>query len=204
MFQFHSGSIKSRERARTDRRIEQFQFHSGSIKRPPGTAHKKTTWPRFNSIVVRLKVVLRMPWRTSRSGFNSIVVRLKAPLCFIGKSSSATFQFHSGSIKRSKCLTQQRWVRGFNSIVVRLKERTAPTDRQSDSCFNSIVVRLKGSRWLRSTKHNRSFNSIVVRLKETMRRAWRHPSKQFQFHSGSIKSRPWAVIGLCGPVVSIP
>ena len=75
-----------------------FQFHSGSIKRTTfRLVRLKQT--RFNSIVVRLKVVLSAVPDYDHSGFNSIVVRLKE----VGLTPPLIVDD------------------GFNSIVVRLK-----------------------------------------------------------------------------------
>ena len=74
----------------------------------------------FNSIKVRLKLVVGIGIAIFRPDFNSIKVRLKPkinPRCY----SSLTFQFHKGTIKTSIRLVAILAVHHFNSIKVRLK-----------------------------------------------------------------------------------
>ena len=56
-------------------------------------------------------------------------------------------------------------------------------------CFNSIVVRLKARIADMRHRFGLGFNSIVVRLKDAGRGWHGWHAGQFQFHSGSIKSR---------------
>ena len=101
MFQFHIGSIKSRELRResvanisfnstlvqlkeddvtlTGLDLKVFQFHIGSIKSP--TLCRQ-----------------RMP---CFYGFNSTLVQLKVTTIFVTKDVNWMFQFHIGSIKRN-------------------------------------------------------------------------------------------------------
>ena len=123
---------------------------------------------RFNSIVVRLKVMSATLSASRRSCFNSIVVRLKGEQEYAQMTHEELFQFHSGSIKREFVRVEQLRLERFNSIVVRLKVPLLILLPEFPILgFNSIVVRLKGQ----STEN--------------------HPRQQrvFQFHSGSIKSR---------------
>ncbi len=77
-FQFHTGSIKSGSGMRCLRGKVPFQFHTGSIKRLH--PHElPVPVPRFNSILVRLKVC---------------AAEAQA-------ASPGWFQFHTGSIKRA-------------------------------------------------------------------------------------------------------
>ena len=100
-FQFHSGSIKSAPSAVEAKANAEFQFHSGSIKRERKRTIAKFLYLSFNSIVVRLKDVMRFSHACQIPCFNSIVVRLK--------------------VGRIPYLPVRR--RCFNSIVVRLKGR---------------------------------------------------------------------------------
>ena len=138
MFQFHSGSIKSRAQPRHWWRFERFQFHSGSIKsdtsedstspfhgfnsivvrlKAPPQLWSVTQRPRFNSIVVRLKGGF-FPRKTHNGPcFNSIVVRLKGASTALADRVTGEFQFHSGSIKRglAGASTWGRWPFQFHS-----------------------------------------------------------------------------------------
>ena len=59
---------------------------------------------------------------TSRSRFNSILVRLKVATTLEYEVDVVMFQFHTGSIKRSReQLRQTMAPTSFNSILVRLK-----------------------------------------------------------------------------------
>ena len=58
----------------------------------------------FNSIVVRLKGRDGVLAPVVASGFNSIVVRLKVGIQHHKGECRGEFQFHSGSIKRQRCL----------------------------------------------------------------------------------------------------
>ena len=104
-----------------------FQFHSGSIKSK--RVKRQARWPnrRFNSIVVRLKGICKRPFCISQRSFNSIVVRLKGAGAGDGERarprfnsivvrlkdtrnpririSGHGFQFHSGSIKRNTSIS---------------------------------------------------------------------------------------------------
>ena len=121
-FQFHTGSIKSREQrpARTGTRRFQFhtgsiksrldelgfdwdfkfQFHTGSIKRK-WKVQEKVSGACFNSILVRLKARHEHTEQYTRRCFNSILVRLKVAAARARmRTTSLMFQFHTGSIKR--------------------------------------------------------------------------------------------------------
>ena len=76
-FQFHNGSIKSGLPNRYLEAKYVFQFHNGSIKSTPGRV-PKCELLRFNSTMVRLKVVLTPKIIAKIKGFNSTMVRLKA------------------------------------------------------------------------------------------------------------------------------
>ena len=121
-FQFHNGSIKSYKRhPMSDLAGRAFQFHTGSIKRlslasGPGdeeprfnsilvrlkvkTSHLTSEIPqRFNSILVRLKVLLKSTLTMLNLSFNSILVRLKEAWRSCRGQEILRFQFHTGSIK---------------------------------------------------------------------------------------------------------
>ncbi len=74
-----------------------FQFHCGAIKSLCFKTYYKNLHD-FNSIVVRLKVVMQNPYPKDLENFNSIVVRLKAS-SHVLKSVPFKFQFHCGAIK---------------------------------------------------------------------------------------------------------
>ena len=121
LFQFHSGSIKSLTTTNYKLIETMFQFHSGSIKREDVRDVLNSAFNCFNSIVVRLKVLLwgwieqynrgfnsivvrlkvaaRIWLGFNRKCFNSIVVRLKAAATAFALRGDILFQFHSGSIK---------------------------------------------------------------------------------------------------------
>ena len=92
----------------------------------------------------------------------------------------------------------------FNSIVVRLKEGYAKPVGAFETSFNSIVVRLKGVFRYGIACANIGFNSIVVRLKAMYLSDGRLNKIVFQFHSGSIKSKPSDHTPEDSYVVSIP
>ena len=107
------------------------------------------------------------------------------------------------------CFTLQR----FNSKLVRLKGRTAEKTKTSPKCFNSKLVRLKAivtpsfiagylsfnSKLVRLKAFlplvlsyqvlKRCFNSKLVRLKAVRITFKDNTQAQFQFQTGSIKSR---------------
>ena len=103
MFQFHTGSIKSRYADTRLGRFWGFQFHTGSIKRNGLGYTEYILLYCFNSILVRLKgesgVLAGEP---EYPGFNSILVRLKVFLIQLRNGRICTFQFHTGSIKSSE------------------------------------------------------------------------------------------------------
>ncbi len=120
-FQFHYGSIKSRDKGLTIDHVIPFQFHYGSIKRKEelSTVGKKYS---FNSTMVRLKVNTNSLNWVLQISFNSTMVRLKV-LELQDNEVGVRFQFHYGSIKRLVahvfCGSQE----SFNSTMVRLKAK---------------------------------------------------------------------------------
>ena len=121
-FQFHSGSIKRKVGVLETAAEIMFQFHSGSIKRRCQQCGAVAERKSFNSIVVRLKGgTTASKGEGAMKGFNSIVVRLKVRLHGRCCLHLGAFQFHSGSIKRTRLGAGWSRTGGFNSIVVRLK-----------------------------------------------------------------------------------
>ena len=103
MFQFHIGSIQSHVRPVDPRRQLMFQFHIGSIQSSRPAASDRERHASFNSTLVRFKVY---PVATSialRSSFNSTLVRFKVPGWSHSLFAPTAFQFHIGSIQRSRC-----------------------------------------------------------------------------------------------------
>ena len=104
------------------------------------------------------------------------------------KERQGKFQFHTGSIKSAGFEMLAYTVRGFNSTLVRLKESFSTMSGQVVSGFNSTLVRLKGERALIIVHLDHCFNSTLVRLKEVGEPGVAY-KVEFQFHTGSIKSR---------------
>ena len=77
---------------------------------------------RFNSMIVRLKVMIRPNGRGQFEGFNSMIVRLKDCTYRRCSRKGEKFQFYDSPIKRSRedmNADYGKW--GFNSMIVRLK-----------------------------------------------------------------------------------
>ena len=98
----------------------------------------------FNSMKVRLKLVLPYITGSRRSRFNSMKVRLKLALKVNG-TTLIQFQFHEGPIKT--CLTTLKLV-----SFIRFQFHEGPIKTLLGShffrpclCFNSMKVRLKRS-----------------------------------------------------------
>ncbi len=104
---------------------------------------------------------------------------------------SKLFQFHTGSIKRPHTRQRRLDLSSFNSILVRLK--VPPMRRRCKKflkCFNSILVRLKADTRMSPRRRSTCFNSILVRLKGVSSGTTMSSWREFQFHTGSIKSHP--------------
>ena len=98
-------------------------------------------------------------------GFDSILVRLKAKVIATGLIDRDKFRFHTGSIK-SQCLRLDLDTReSFDSILVRLKV-------YFDEELSSFEV---------------GFDSILVRLKGSQDSPDPDKTREFRFHTGSIK-----------------
>ncbi len=143
------------------------RFNSIVVRLRP-QKHNNTNKPyaSFNSIVVRLRPREYLIPYVNRSSFNSIVVRLRLALRKRKIVRKIKFQFHSGAIKTMFLYAVRLTACSFNSIVVRLRH-----------CFLSLLG-----------KENTSFNSIVVRLRHAKTLKAQEQAKQFQFHSGAIKT----------------
>ena len=98
-----------------------FRFHTGSIKRKPLKIVKCLAELRFDSILVRLKVVMFFSTFSTASCFDSILVRLKVTHFNVDIFSDREFRFHTGSIKSQAVLLQVSRELRFDSILVRLK-----------------------------------------------------------------------------------
>ena len=118
-----------------------FQFHKGTIKTTvlPSTL---STFAHFNSIKVRLKLIILQVFYHVLSNFNSIKVRLK-PSTRLYKNARLLFQFHKGTIKTAFNQKPTRYSSDFNSIKVRLKLLPQARVYKMFLDFNSIKVRLK-------------------------------------------------------------
>ena len=120
----------------------------------------------FNSILVRLKVFRPSPDKVNRILFQFHTGSIKRTKTRISEVKSPLFQFHTGSIKSVTVNCKLNFVSKFQfhtgSIKRVLTNRCKPS---FESSFNSILVRLKGH-----------LKRIIQLHKEL-----------FQFHTGSIK-----------------
>ena len=100
--------------------------------------------------------------------FNSTLVRLKeVNRLFSRVQANASFQFHTGSIKRQKRKqTRNRHLPRFNSTLVRLKGRKTSYGLIRILLFQFHTGSIKSiRRVLRGCRRGRCFNSTLVRLK---------------------------------------
>ena len=79
--------------------MQTFQFQTGAIKRIE-TQTDAALAARFNSKLVRLKVLLLPPCVLAILRFNSKLVRLKEDIELTWLRPDARFQFQTGAIKR--------------------------------------------------------------------------------------------------------
>ena len=121
--------------------LSTFQFHKGTIKTTvlPSTL---STFAHFNSIKVRLKLIILQVFYHVLSNFNSIKVRLKLDPPSRWEL-PPKFQFHKGTIKTTLCNNHCLSLLHFNSIKVRLKLTSLSQVASNTRYFNSIKVRLK-------------------------------------------------------------
>ena len=101
-FQFHIGSIKTRDECDLHAADNWFQFHIGSIKTYPVFRATKWTIYGFNSTLVRLRLAHYGLALHRSAGFNSTLVRLRRSDTASRMSLLAQFQFHIGSIKTAQ------------------------------------------------------------------------------------------------------
>ena len=131
-----------------------------------GAGRRHAEFLSFNSILVRLKVVVGTFKMLINKKFQfhfGAIKRQLATGCII---MSFWFQFHSGAIKRLVyCCRLTSSSSCFNSILVRLKVYKYEFLSEEHQRFNSILVRLKGCPLEITIKYSTSFNSILVRLK---------------------------------------
>ena len=163
----------------------------------------------FNSILVRLKGIIRgssSKLKTSFQFHSGTIKRIPKHSTNHGKSK---FQFHSGTIKSDEETLRAIWTFGFNSILVRLKGghrgglqnrdrfqfhsgtiksafAAAPCTVCSLFQFHSGTIKRK--RYGGMDQRLNCFNSILVRLKVFNVGKAYMDIPLFQFHSGTIKS----------------
>ena len=119
----------------------------------------------FNSIKVRLKLLISWKFVLIVPYFNSIKVRLK--LCVLG------FYLKCGN--------------NFNSIKVRLKQKRPPSKEPPAANFNSIKVRLKLIKVLIYAL-TLIFQFHKGTIKTDLSHRHMFTAKVFQFHKGTIKT----------------
>ena len=129
----------------------------------------------FNSILVRLKAVMRNDWGLGNRRFNSILVRLKGTQPATTKSKSHMFQFHTGSIKRIIYPGITLNVMSFQFHTGSIKSPRTDFEKSLMSKFQFHTGSIKSypSLVFISTKIP-SFNSILVRLKEKVQICFMH------------------------------
>jgi hypothetical protein len=98
----------------------EFQFYSSAIKTRLLSDSNQPDW-NFNSIVVRLRLLLLRLIRNCKSYFNSIVVRLRPDNDVRQGINRVKFQFYSSAIKTKLLWHFVLFRFNFNSIVVRLR-----------------------------------------------------------------------------------
>ena len=139
-----------------------FQFHKGAIRttiQAVGCTHHLD----FNSIKVRLELLLPLQTCSPLLHFNSIKVRLEPKNGFCHHV-FARFQFHKGAIRTLRPKKWFAWMIYFNSIKVRLEPLLLGNRRRLHLDFNSIKVRLELRDFFRFRGLRYHFNSIKVRL----------------------------------------
>ena len=209
-FLFHTGSIKSRSLSETITGCQSFYSILVRLKAPRRVA-EAARLPRFYSILVRLKaktwnaieiVNIKFLFHTGsikskeaylilhgeNPSFYSILVRLKVYRRVSWNVNSVVFLFHTGSIKRkySRVGDGLHWA-CFYSILVRLKDREGESGASLRAGFYSILVRLKVAVASSLFHLHTGFYSILVRLKGTWHDLTTTLSREFLFHTGSIK-----------------
>ena len=168
LFQYHTGSIKSRAGAGRGAHGTTFQYHTGSIKRMEKDQNGKSRYSsRFNTTLVQLKVcsVCALHHDVYIS-FNTTLVQLKVMVREGGFVCPLWFQYHTGSIKRRSGRSSCGGISGsFNTTLVQLKG-SARSDMVSISLsFNTTLVQLKGGHCGHRDRHLDSFNTTLVQLK---------------------------------------
>ena len=114
------------------------------------------------------------------------------------------FRFHTGSIKSLSHASKNSRHTSFRFHTGSIKSLYLTEIYDPMLRFDSILVRLKATPATSSPKHaNIGFDSILVRLKVCAETSVL-PSREFRFHTGSIKSSiGWHPCEAC-PAVSIP
>ena len=106
-FQFHNGSIKSKQHQAILNFKTGFQFHNGSIKSRV-IISEPTLLVSFNSTMVRLKEARRVKDWTRRVMFQFHNGSIKSGYNLIACGIPKGFQFHNGSIKSNILLQNGR------------------------------------------------------------------------------------------------
>ena len=144
-----------------------FQFHTGSIKNLRFSASVAASFC-FNSTLVQLKIIFYFFLAVKKLCFNSTLVQLKNRRVGRRRILQNSFQFHTGSIKKSpKIKLSSRRRRRFNSTLVQLKTAVAAP------CCNCFVL----------------FQFHTGSIKKIMENNYGICPSWFQFHTGSIKNQ---------------
>ena len=144
LFQFHKGTIRTCE----PEGLEAIILNFNSIK--VRLELLLLLWIlivslNFNSIKVRLELFLYLLFMNRFNNFNSIKVRLE-PLQKYKEIQNSKFQFHKGTIRTVVRFLRQLLLINFNSIKVRLERKICRTNKHNFTNFNSIKVRLEQCR----------------------------------------------------------
>ena len=100
LFQFHKGTIRTINQCSRSLHHHEFQFHKGTIRTVPFSVEAESRL-NFNSIKVRLELLIVNKHFYLLSHFNSIKVRLE-PLSRTVANQPSTFQFHKGTIRTNR------------------------------------------------------------------------------------------------------
>ena len=147
LFQYHTGSIKSR--------LSGFGFARGSgfnttlvqlkVRATPKAERPK--YVSFNTTLVQLKVTTTLSSRRSLlARFNTTLVQLKVLANPAKFKLPERFQYHTGSIKSAhKAFCEIVQHPRFNTTLVQLKEFQIEGEQARNIGFNTTLVQLKVS-----------------------------------------------------------
>ena len=162
MFQFHFGSIGSRDQKRSCLNLRCF---NSTLVRLEVNAQASLRYQdtRFNSTLVRLEAKRLIPPAPLLLRFNSTLVRLEVVwniivLYFL------KFQFHFGSIGSQDLTKKYCSYLRFNSALVRLEASQSTFRSIPAHSFNSTLVRLEAGNVYFANHREQCFNSTLVRL----------------------------------------